>query len=69
MQDINAIDKAMETMNTAWQAASQDIYQGSQNGGAEGGAPDFGAGAPNEGNNANDDVTDVEFEEVGEDKK
>ncbi len=69
MQDINAIDKAMETMNTAWQAASQDIYQGSQNGGAEGGAPDFGAGAPKEGNNANDDVTDVEFEEVGEDKK
>lgn len=69
MQDIAAIDKAMETMNTAWQAASQDIYQASQNGGAEGGAQDFGAGTPNDGNNTTEDVTDVEFEEVGEDKK
>jgi len=69
MQDISAIDKAMETINTAWQAASQDIYKDSQNAGPDGGAQDFGAGAPNEGNGTAEDVTDVEFEEVGEDKK
>lgn len=72
MQDIARIDKASETMNNAWQAASQDIYQAQQNaGGAEGGAQDFGAGAGNSNNGAGtaDDVTDVEFEEVSGDKK
>jgi len=54
-------------MNNAWQAASQDIYQAQQQaGGAE---PQEGP-AGNQGGNAKaDDVTDVEFEEVGGDKK
>jgi molecular chaperone DnaK len=70
MQDIPGIDKAMETLNTAWQAASQDIYQASQNaGGTDAGAQDFSNGSPDNGANTTEDVTDVEFEEVGEDKK
>jgi molecular chaperone DnaK len=70
IQDIAAIDKASETMNNAWQAASQDIYQAQQNaGGQEGGAPDFGAGDNNSsGAGTTEDVTDVEFEEVGDKK-
>lgn len=67
-QDLDKIESAMETMNTAWQAASQDIYQAQQDaqGGAEGGAAeDEGDDNSNQG----DDVTDVEFEEVDEDNK
>jgi molecular chaperone DnaK len=67
-QDLDKIESAMETMNTAWQAASQDIYQAQQDaqGGAEGGATeDQGDDNSNQG----DDVTDVEFEEVDEDNK
>ncbi len=70
--DLVRIDAAMEKMNTAWQAASQEMYQASQeaNGaGADpnaGPGPDANAGADNE--NTTEDVTDVEFEEV-DDKK
>ena len=66
-QDITAIDAAMEKMNTAWQAASQDIYQASQADQATGGdAPENGTG--NTGSDSEEDVTDVEFEEVDEQK-
>jgi molecular chaperone DnaK len=69
IQDMAAIDKAAETMNNAWQAASQDIYQAQQNaGGQEGGAQDFGAGNNSNGAGTTEDVTDVEFEEVGDKK-
>jgi molecular chaperone DnaK len=71
LQDLPAIDKAMEIMNAAWQAASQDIYQAEQAAGGSGqeGAQDFSAnGNDNPGGNAgSDDVTDVEFEEVKSD--
>jgi molecular chaperone DnaK len=68
IQDMARVDKATEDMNNAWQAASQDIYSAQQNAGGDAGAQD----APNTGgNNQNttEDVTDVEFEEVGGDKK
>ena len=64
MQDITRIDKAVENMNQAWQAASQDIYQASQQAGNS-------ADPTNSGNNESgsaEDVTDVEFEEVGDKK-
>jgi molecular chaperone DnaK len=59
-KNIPAIDAAMETLNAAWQEASQDIYAAQQ---AQGGAPE---GAPsNEPNaDASNNVEDVEFEEV-----
>jgi len=67
MQDLAGIDKGLETLNTAWQAASEDIYKASQDGGAgaEGQNPNPGA---QQDNNNSDDVTDVEFEEVDEKK-
>lgn len=62
-QDIDKIDAATEKLNTAWQAASQEMYQASQEAGqAEGGSADTQKGSDAE------DVTDVEFEEV-DDKK
>ena len=64
-QDIEQIDPAMEALNTAFQAASQEMYAAQQEAqGAE--------GAPNpEGatESAEDEVTDVDFEEVNEEKK
>ncbi len=68
MQDIALIDKASEAMNAAWTAASQDIYQAQQNAGGDSadGAQDF---AQNNGTaTETEDVTDVEFEEVGDKK-
>lgn len=67
-QDIAAIDTAMEALNAAWTNASQEMYAAQQEaGGADAGAADSNAGASAEG--GADDVSDVEFEEVEEDKK
>lgn len=68
-KDLEKIESATEVLNTAWQAASQDMYNAQQ---AEGGAaPEGDAGAGAEAGAAGDaeDVTDVEFEEVNDDKK
>jgi len=63
MQDIPQIDSAMEKMNTAWQAASQDIYAASQEANPEGAAGDPTANTGTD-ENKSEEVTDVEFEEV-----
>jgi molecular chaperone DnaK len=66
-QDIGAIDIAMTSLNSAWQAAATEMYQAS--GGAQ---SEPGAGGPTEeakaGGSAND-VSDVEYEEVNDNKK
>ena len=62
-KDINAIDSAMETINTAWTAASEEMYKATQE---QQGAED--AAQPNAEGGGSDDVTDVDFEEVKEDK-
>jgi molecular chaperone DnaK len=57
------IDVASEALNTAWAAASEDMYKATQ---------DAGQGAPtgDAGNAAADDsVTDVDFEEVKDEEK
>jgi molecular chaperone DnaK len=70
-QDTAAIDTAVSELNTAWQAASAEMYsQGAQTGdtsaaGAQGGPNGHG---PN-GQSAEGEVTDVDYEEVGGDKK
>ncbi len=65
-RDISAIDTAFASLNAAWQAASQDMYNASQEAGAQPGAEANGnPQASTEGGN----VTDVDFEEVKEDKK
>lgn len=66
-QDIKAIDDAMNTLNAAWQAAATEIYQASNAGSAGGSAPGGGAGAA--GASGNNDVSDVEYEEVNDNKK
>lgn len=60
-KDVNSIDTSMAALNTAWQAASQEMYNATQaQGGAQGG-PEAGAGN-GQGNTEN--VTDVDYEEV-----
>ena len=54
-KDLEAIDAAMEKINTAWTAASEEMYKDTQ----EGASAEAGAEQA-----ATDDVTDVEFEEV-----
>lgn len=67
-QDIAGIDAATAELNTVFQAASQEMYNQSNAGGAQPGAQDFGGaqGNPNAGGQgkADDNVTDVDFEEV-----
>ena len=70
-EDMDKIESATAALNTAWQAASQDIYQAQQE--AQGGAqegPTADAGAASDAGSSSDssDVTDVEYEEV-DDKK
>ena len=62
-KDISAIDVAMAAINTAWQAASQEMYNAQQAG------PQDGATAGANASQNSDGVTDVEFEEVGGEKK
>ncbi len=63
LQDLDKIDSAMETMNTAWQAASQDLYQASQDAQANGTEANPESGEASESGES-EEVTDVEFEEV-----
>ena len=70
-KDIPAIDTAMEALNKAWEAASQEIYQAQQEaaGGAGAPGPDAGAAGGAQADGGSDaDVADVEYEEV-DDKK
>jgi molecular chaperone DnaK len=66
-QDVSAIDKAVAEMNTAWTAASEEMYKATQQGGGNGG-PQPNAQQPAGGEEAHahaeDNVTDAEFEEV-----
>ena len=65
-QDIDAIDATMKELETAFHAASQNIYNAQQQAGAQQQGPQPGAnqGAQQGGNNNGDNVTDVPFEEV-----
>jgi molecular chaperone DnaK len=67
-QDVEAIDVAMNELNAAWQAAATEMYQG---GAQPNGGPSANAGAqggPSTGGQ-NNDVSDVEYEEVNDNKK
>jgi molecular chaperone DnaK len=68
-KDLSGIDAALTELNAGWQAASQDMYNATQGQGAPGGdgqgqAADAGAKASADG-----EVTDVDFEEVKDEKK
>lgn len=66
-QDVASIDAATAEMNTAWTAASEEIYKATQGQGAPGAQPGADAGPQaNAGGSqqGGETVTDAEFEEV-----
>jgi molecular chaperone DnaK len=65
-QNIAGIDSSMAELNAAWTAASQDMYNTTQQGGgAQPGAEQpQGNGAAGAGAKTGEDVTDVPYEEV-----
>ncbi len=64
-KDMENIDAAMDRLNNAFQAASQEMYNAANaQGGGDAGAQQGGASSGNPG----DEVTDVDFEEVNEKK-
>jgi molecular chaperone DnaK len=69
-QDAEAIDTSMNELNAAWQAAATEMYQG---GAQPNGGPTADAGAQGGstagGGQQNNDVSDVEYEEVNDNKK
>ena len=65
-QDVAAIDASMEKINEAWKNASEEMYKAQQEQGPDAGAD---AGEAPESNDSVEDVTDVEFEEVDDEKK
>jgi molecular chaperone DnaK len=64
-QDLSKIDAAIAEINTAWTAASEHLYKGTQEGGSQ-----SAAGGQSNGNDQTsagksaENVTDAEFEEV-----
>ena len=68
-QKIDEIDGAIEALNKSWEAASQEMYKATQE--QQGAAPDQKTppGNKSKGKNKNDDISDVDFEEVKEEKK
>jgi molecular chaperone DnaK len=65
-QNTEGIDAAMDGLNKAWEAASSEMYNSAGAEGAQAG-PDANAGS-SEGTTG-DGVSDVDYEEVSEDKK
>jgi molecular chaperone DnaK len=66
-QDLGAIDIAMNELNAAWQAAATEMYQATGNASNAAGA-NPGANT-NAGGSSQNDVSDVEYEEVNDNKK
>jgi len=65
-RDIAAIDSSLEKLNAGWQAASQDMYAAQQGADTNGQANANDAGPEAKGDG---EVTDVDFEEVKDEKK
>jgi molecular chaperone DnaK len=62
-RNIENLEPAIEKLNTVFQAASQDMYNAAN---ADGGANAGGNDQGQQSGNAEDEVTDVDFEEVKE---
>lgn len=65
-QDISAVDTAMEQMNQAWQAASEEMYKASQQGAGQDPSQASQPGGQEHEPSAQgaENVTDADFEEV-----
>ncbi|MCF8232275.1 MAG: molecular chaperone DnaK [Bacteroidales bacterium] len=81
-QEMETIDSAMEELNNAWQAASQDLYNAQQQQGQESGQGAAGesqeeaqgesqdtSSDSQQASGSDDEVTDVDFEEVKDNDK
>ena len=62
-KDLSSIDNAMEKINEAWKAASEEMYKATQQS-----QDNTNSQNQESSTDDSDDVTDVEFEEVKEDK-
>lgn len=62
-QDLTAIENAINALNAAWQAASQEMYAGGSQPGANAGAQSNGEAGGQTGSTGGN-ATDVEYEEV-----
>jgi molecular chaperone DnaK len=63
-QDLAAIDAATAEMNTAWTAASEEMYKATQGAEANAGEPAAADNAGAQGSAKGDNVEDAQFEEV-----
>ncbi|WP_207512739.1 molecular chaperone DnaK [Longitalea luteola] len=63
-QDVTAIDAATAEMNTAWTAASEELYKATQGAQAGGGQQQAGGQQQGGNNGGGENVTDAEYEEV-----
>ena len=63
-EDMDKIDSAMQRLNSAWQAASQEMYQATQQQAQQSGATTGSTSETGGKGNAGDEVADVEYEEV-----
>ena len=70
-QKIDEIDGAVEALNKSWEAASQEMYKATQEQQGQQGGPKSKSDTGNKSSSKNkkDDIADVDFEEVKEDKK
>lgn len=66
-KNMSTIDSATQKLNTAWQAASEEMYKAASQAQGQPGAGAEGQAAQDGGAKAQGDVTDVDFEEVKED--
>jgi molecular chaperone DnaK len=65
-KDVEAIDKAVEKLNASWANASEEMYKATQNASAGANQQQDAGGADAK---KDPEVTDVDFEEVKDDKK
>ena len=75
-QSLEEIDKCIESLNKSWEAASQEMYKASQEQQQQGqqqeqGNPKSGSAKSKSSSSKNkkEDIADVDFEEVKEEKK
>ena len=67
-KDFAEIDSAQAELQNSWNVASEEMYKATQEAGAQGGSQGGGSSADSS-QEAGDHVTDVDFEEVKDDKK
>ena len=70
-QKIDEVDGAVEALNKSWEAASQEMYKATQEQqqSADGKSTEDTPKGDKKGNSKGDDISDVDFEEVKDEKK